>query len=504
MLKKIFLKILKFFLIIFVTIKEYISSVLRKKDIEDNDDTGSSKARPITFVAADDDEDIYYNVIKIDKEIKTLLNDLKSSKEEKQEKVFRIYSRLEELDIVNENIIPKNKISEVKQEKIKSIINQDKRVIKEYSHNNKMLVESPKKELEEKKDKKGTKKKVISIEPVVNLENKDKVKLIDYIENTNELLKETKQVFKDIEEDIRCNRRYDENSFKIKDIKEKIKEIKDKYYEFKHNRYIYEFENDTNWREYDEFEIIISDKEIDNYLKKCNLMLEKLAEYKKHSEVVAKKEETKEIKKEQRQKELEKKEEEKEEKKPRLLIELEEAANIITKDVERQNSMISKLEKAILTTPAHERKRVRLNVFDNVLTGALKIGMSLLPFKFIRNRKLGLLVSGFMLNNSIRSMRKILSKDVMCDYVYLSRHIKTELEIASSYERICNDSLYQISSLKDEFIKHYGYITDPEISKVYIKLENLEANITNELERINDSKIKLDKVKKLGKMYDKR
>ena len=177
---------------------------------------------------------------------------------------------------------------------------------------------------------------------------------------------------------------------------------------------------------------------------------------------------------------------------------------MLFRSVERQNSMIARLEKAILATPAHERKRVRLNVFDNVLNGALKIGMSLIPFKFIRNRKLGLLVSGFMLNNSIRSMRKILSKDAMCDYVYLSRHIKTELEIASSYERICNDSLYQISSLKDEFVKHYGYITDPEISKVYIKLENLEANITNELDRINESKIKLDKVKKLGKMYDKR
>lgn len=499
MLKKIFLKILKFFLIIFVTVKEYVSTLLRKKDTQD-DDTGSSKSRPVTFIPADDDEDVYYNVMQVDKEIKVLLNDLKNTKEEKQEKVYKIYSKLEELEIVNENIIPKNKTSEVKQEKVKDIIKQDKRVIKEYSHNNKMSIQSP----EKKENKKGKKEKVVSIEKIADLENKDKVQLIDYIEDTNKLLKETKQALKDVEEDIRCNRRYDENKFKIKDLKERIKDYKEKYYEFKHNRYIYEFENDFKWIEYDEFEIIKSDKELDNYLKKCNLMLEKLTEYKKHSEVVAKKEETKELKKEQKQKELEKKEEEKEEKKPRLLIELEEAANIIARDVERQNSMIARLEKAILATPAHERKRVRLDVFDNVLNGALKIGMSLIPFKFIRNRKLGLLVSGFMLNNSIRSMRKILSKDAMCDYVYLSRHIKTELEIASSYERICNDSLYQISSLKDEFVKHYGYITDPEISKVYIKLENLEANITNELDRINESKIKLDKVKKLGKMYDKR
>ena len=498
MLRKIFLKIIKFFLIIFVSVKEYIASVFRKKDIVEDDESsdGGVKERPVTFVPADDDEDIYYNVMKIDKEIKVLVNDLKSTKEQKQEQIYKISSKLEELDTINERIIPKNKTLEVKQEKIRNVIKEDKRIIKEYSHNNKIKIEPPKKEI-----KKEKKVKIVSIEP---LKNQDKVKLIDYIEDTNKLLKETKNAFKDVEEDIRCNRRFEENKFKIKDLKERIKDVKDKYYEFKHNRYIYEFENDTNWKEYDEFEIIISDKEIDNYLKKCNLMLEKLTEYKKHSEVVAKKEEKKEIKKEQKQKEVEKKEEEKEEKKPRLLIELEEAINIINKDVEKQNVMISRLEKEVLTRPPHERKRVRLGVFDNVLTNSLKIGFSLIPFKFIRNRKLGLLVSGFMLNNSIRSMRKILSKDVMCDYVYLSRHIKTELEIALSYERICNDSLYQISSLKDEFVKHYGYITDPEISKVYIKLENLEANITNELEKINDSKIKLDKVKKLGKMYDKR
>lgn len=496
MLRKIFLKIIKFFLIIFVSVKEYIASVFRKKDIVEDDESsdGGVKERPVTFVPADDDEDIYYNVMKIDKEIKVLVNDLKSTKEQKQEQIYKISSKLEELDTINERIIPKNKATEVKQEKIRNVIKEDKRIIKEYSHNNKIKIESPK-----KVDKKKT--KVISIEPV---KNNDKVMLIDYIEDTNKLLKEAKQTFKDIDEDIRCNRRYDENKFKVKDLKERIKEVKDKYYEFKHNRYIYEFENDTNWKEYDEFEIIISDKEIDNYLKKCNLMLEKLNEYKKHSEIVAKKEEKKEIKKEEKQKEIEKKQEEKEEKKPRLLIELEEAINIINKDVERQNYIISKLEKDILTKPAFERKRVRLSIFDNVLSNSLKIGLSLIPFKFIRNRKLGLLVSGFMLNNNIRTMRKILSRDVMCDYVYLSRHIKTELEIALSYERICNDSLYQISSLKDEFIKHYGYITDPEISKVYIKLENLEANITNELEKINDSKVKLDKVKKLGKMYDKR
>ena len=497
MLKKIFLKIFKFFLIIFVSIKEYVVSLFRKSEVSDDDTSDGVKARPFIFTPIEDEEDIYYNALKVDKEIKKIINELKDTKEEKQDKIYNLNSRLEELDAINEKIVPKNKVDSVKQEKIRNIIKQDKKIIKEYAHDNKIKIE-PVKETKKKKTK------VVSIEPVVNKKQNDKEKLIDYIEYTNELLKETKQAFKDVDEDIRCNRRYDENSFKIKELKEKIKEIKDKYYEFKHNRYIYEFENDTNWREYDEFEIIISDKEIDNYLKKCNLMLEKITEYKKHSEVVSKKEEKKEAKKELKQKEIERKEEEKEEKKPRLLLEIEEATSIITKDVERQNNMISRLEREIMIKPVHERKRVRLGIFDNMLTSALKIGFSLLPFKFIRNRKLGLLVSGFMLNNSIRSMRKVLSKDVMCDYVYLSRHIKTELEIASSYERICNDSLYQISSLKDEFVKHYGYITDPEISKVYIKLENLEASITGELEKINDSKIKLDKVKKLGKMYDKR
>ena len=52
--------------------------------------------------------------------------------------------------------------------------------------------------------------------------------------------------------------------------------------------------------------------------------------------------------------------------------------------------------------------------------------------------------------------------------------------------------------LKDEFIRPYGYAKDSEISKIYMKLENLEGSIINEIDRINEAKIQIEKVKKIG------
>ena len=134
----------------------------------------------------------------------------------------------------------------------------------------------------------------------------------------------------------------------------------------------------------------------------------------------------------------------------------------------------------------------------------MRMGFNILPIRFIRNRKLALLVSGFMFNNSIRTMRKSLAPEVSVEFIMLNRHLKTEMDIASSYERVCNDSLYQVSVLKDEFLKHYGYLNNAEVKRIYMKLESLEVTISNELDRINESKLYINnKVKKLNNPYKK-
>ena len=147
--------------------------------------------------------------------------------------------------------------------------------------------------------------------------------------------------------------------------------------------------------------------------------------------------------------------------------------------------------------PPFERKKRRFNFFGVILFNTLKLTLNIFPFRFIKNKKVDDLTRGFMINNNIRTMRKTLSKDVVCDYVMINKYIKNELELTSTYERICRDSLYQVSVLKEEFIMHYGYLNNDEMKKMYNKLDELEEYITDEIEKLNNINNTLGKVKKL-------
>ncbi|MBR1376579.1 MAG: hypothetical protein IJ565_02075 [Bacilli bacterium] len=493
-MKKILQKILKFFLIIIVTIKNLILTIFSKSSYEENifdessSESGATKTRKV-YIGSVDDGNVILTLNVISKQINKLQTELTLTKEEKKEIIIKLQDRLNIIETKNDNIKPTNKITEIQKEQIDNKIKKNKTILNEYAHNNKISLPI------QKENTKNTKK----IKEEVKEKN-DREKYIQYIKDSNNILKEAKTSLKEIEEEIKENKRLDNNIYRIEDIKEKIKRIRENYYEFKHNRYIYEIENDSDLKDLDTFEIIKNSTNIDNYLKKCNILLERIEEYKKHSDIVNIKKENKQKKEEIKKQKVEAKEEkiEEKEKKPKLLQEIEQASNIISKHITRQQKMLDELEENISKKPSFERRKVRLNFFDNILNNTLRIGLTFLPFKMIRNRKLGLLITGFLLNNNIRTMRKVLAKDVMCDYVTLARYIKTETEITNSYERICNDSLYQISMLKDEFIRHYGYAKDSEISKIYMKLENLEGSIINEIDRINEAKIQIEKVKKIG------
>src|SRR5699024_4839706 len=108
---------------------------------------------------------------------------------------------------------------------------------------------------------------------------------------------------------------------------------------------------------------------------------------------------------------------------------------------------------------------------------------SLFPLKIFKNKMLGTLLSGFILNNNIRSMRKILNPSLRCEYIEFNRRLKNQIDIINGYDTICNDSLYQISCLKEEFERIYGYeIEDVEVKKVYSKIKTLEFQINEQRE----------------------
>ena len=493
MFKKMIQKIYKAFLIGLVAIRYFFMSIF-------NDDTSSSestKNRPFRknkVKNIDNNIDlIYIEVKKIEKDIVKIENNLSMDKKEKKSEIIKLNDRLDILDAKRKNIVPKNNIMRATNEETIKTINKNKKELKEYAYLNKIDIK-PKKS----KNKKKSDIKEISVEDVVNLsENNNIEKEIYslYVVIANTTLKEAKHILKEIEEDTKKKRKLDTNIYKILDTKERIKKLKNNYYEFKHNRYIYELENDFDLKELDDFEILISSSNLDNYIKKCNVMLHKIDEYKKYDSNLSKVE-TIEEKPEKSDKVIEE-EKPKKEVKSKLSIELEEAYNNVYKDIKKYEVLIDNLEKSIVDMPPFERKKKRFNFFGTILSNTLKLTLNILPFRFIKDRKVNVLTKGFLINNGIRTMRKTLSKDVVCDYVIINKYIKNEIELATNYERICRDSLYQVSVLKEEFVMHYGYLKNDEIMKVYSKLDELEEYITDELEKLTEINNNIGKVKKL-------
>ncbi len=437
---------------------------------------------------------LYVESKKLSKRVVELTNSLVDRKE-KNKKIEELSSELDKLEEQIKEEKPVRNIEKVTYDKIITKIHDDKTVLKFYSYSKENVYES-------NIASDGIISREIDMEDVLNLskmKNKTKEVYTIYVTLANLVIKDTDKIFKDIEEDIRCNRNYDNNKYKIQIISEKIKKIKDNYYEFKHNRYIYELENDFELKEIDKAFILKDDSKVDELLKKTQTLLDKIEEYKKG----IKKEETKEVKETKEDKKpitTENKKMVKEEKQPKLLLDIIEASNVIEKDVKVQAKMIEKLEDDIISSPTFEIKNKRINFFENILNNTLKFTMNINIFKIYRNKKLTNLINGFILNNNIRTMRKSLTNSSICNYITLSKHIKQESDILISYERICNDSMYQVSILKEEFLDRYGYLNNTEIKKLYLKLESLEAYIGNELDRINESKYYLKtKIKKLNK-----
>ena len=474
MFKKLFHKFYKF-IVVMITILLYNFH---------SDEDGSSKKRNF-YLNNMDSKDIYYETLDIKKEIEKLNNDLVLTKEEKKKKITNLLERIDNISKANNDIKTNNKKDLALKEETDKLINKNTEILKNTIINNKLDIE--KKEIKEKKKKnKDSDDKIIHKEineEDINLkENKDKDSFVylSYVIMTNKILKDTKTTLEEIDEDIKNNIYHENDKYKVEMLKEKIKKIRENYYEFKHNRYIYELENNYNLKEIDKFEVLVNSSNIDSYIKKCNIIIEKLNEFKKHEDVI-----TNKIDKPKEEKVKEPKV--KEEKKPKHVIEMEEAYTVVKKDVLKNQMLLDEFEKKLFKLPTFEKRKCRMNFLDVILNTTFKIGFAILPFKFIRNSRIKKLVEAYMVNNSIRTMRKSISPDIVCEYQYLRAAIK-ETNILSDYSRILSDSLYQVSVLKEEYVKYYGYLKDDEFKKIYMKLIALEDTITMDLERINENK----------------
>ena len=303
---------------------------------------------------------------------------------------------------------------------------------------------------------------------------------LEFIKDANKQLKEAEQKIKEIEIKIptikEYNHYYDlENDLKY--LYQKINLLKYKHAELK-DKFNVNIELD-----FDKYKLIKSSDKITELLDKIDNDL-KLIEIKK-KELFTKKVTKIEPKKE------DKKGEKKKETKTKIkeIDEFVEAKNHVLNNIVNQNKYLEnyfqKLEKS-----TNKKKTIFSSLFNFSKT-ILNFTISLLPVSIFKNKLLGTLVSTIMINNSIKTMRKMVNPKLNINYELFLENYMSNKDIITSTYNLCNNSLNELSLLKDELILLGA---NKEAKELLSQIETIENSILRQMENLKIKDQTLDKV----------
>ena len=96
-----------------------------------------------------------------------------------------------------------------------------------------------------------------------------------------------------------------------------------------------------------------------------------------------------------------------------------------------------------------------------------------------------------MINNSIKTMRKMVNPKLNINYELFLESYMSNKDIITSTYNLCNNSLTELSLLKDELVLLGA---KKEITDLLIQIEAIENNISKQIENLRIKDKTLDKV----------
>ena len=420
-----------------------------------------------------------FNIFKnVEKEIKEIDRDIKN-----------ISNRN---DLVN----VKNSISE-KEEVLNKIVNNKENIsLKTKARKNLDILYNYSIDIEEKSEKLIDNKSTIDqILEDVKKEFQNTNPFIEEMKVINTKIEVVKQEFVNFEVKTRVGCTSVELKEKQEKIREKVDELKEKLNNIRSSQDINKIKNDFEILRLDnnkfldgdiieEFEMIYSHQE--RLLNEQIVNEKKLEELKRLAKEGERKKRLEEKKKKDEQRMLLFREKNKDD---LFLIE-----DYIKKDVDKVSKEIKKLNKLL----DKNRKKQSVSLFRTFINNTLRFGVTLLPLKLFKNKLLGNLVSMVLLNNKIRGMRNIVKKQELnyIDVESLIDNIKKNSDITNKNIVICDDSLYQLVNLKEEFMNEYkDYLGIDEVSQTLNKIDVLENTLIKQKEKLTLTKTELNKAK---------
>jgi len=171
-----------------------------------------------------------------------------------------------------------------------------------------------------------------------------------------------------------------------------------------------------------------------------------------------------------------KKEESKKKEAP--ISEWQQAQILIMQQLENQQKQIIEFEK-------RKSKTSQKSLFKTLSSFAMHaIGFlfSFTPITLFKNKILGTLTTTIMVNNSLKSMRKLLHPQEEINYEWLGQELKEKQSILENTYRVSEDSLYQIHVIKEDVL--FLLKDNPENMEILSFLKQLET-IEKETSLIN-------------------
>ena len=418
------------------------------------------------------------NLKKVEKEIKQLKKIVKLSANQEKKQIFS--KQIKEIEKKVEYIKNESEHSLVKPKLIKKEKKQSK-IISTFSKQNNVIKNS-------KKVNQPQKQNAISNEIPIVLPNEqlgfDDTNLL-FIKKANKELKEIDSERKKIILQIPNINKYEqfyslENNLKY--LQNKIYLLKYKYNELKNT---FNLDLELN---FDDFELLKSDKGINEVLDNVANAL-KIIEMKK-KELFNKKNLNVNFKKEEKKEEKPKS---KEYKKEEIVTkEFIKAKEYVLNNIIAQNKFLDDYFKKI-NVSNNKKKTIFSSLFSFSKT-IMNFTISLLPISIFKNKMLGTLVSTIMINNSIKSMRKMLNPQMTINYEMFLEDYLDNKSIINNIYNLCNNSLEELNTFKTEILFLNNYKDYQTLLK---QIDLIEYNIIKQKEKLQM------KIKKLDKVYVK-
>lgn len=164
----------------------------------------------------------------------------------------------------------------------------------------------------------------------------------------------------------------------------------------------------------------------------------------------------------------------------------------IEENLSNTHKEIDKLKTIVNLTSPKIRKKTFYSGIVNFLNNTVTLSNTMFPIVLFKNQLVGFLTSSILINNRIRTMRKVItSKNKNLSYIEYRDIIKkldTKIGCLTNIQTVLGDTLKQIEKLEYEIESEYQEDFDEykETTDMYRKLDILKEQITPKKQEIDE------------------